>query len=357
MSGGGARAMLGGSDDRVPFGSRAAFDTGRWASLVRGVAGVFAWRRGPGRRVFGPAGRDYGLRVGLCIAACTAMALLLHPEHWYWLPATATFLVKPDLGPLFSRTVNRFAGTACGVLVFAAAGFVLPGAWWPVVMVTAGGALLPFATRHFALQTVAITLMVLSFVHVSGAPEAAPERIVDTSIACLIVLVVGHLPRLADPRRRVGPRVGAALRCTEAYLRQVLAARPGTDTGERLALRRAAYQALGEARTAAETAAAELLAHRSGAPDWPTVVKAAERIVDATTAAAVRLDQGAQRPSEEEARRLCAVLADMAAALDAPRRHRPRLLPPPALESAPDCATLSDVAAELERMRGYAGAV
>ncbi|WP_030620723.1 FUSC family protein [Streptomyces sclerotialus] len=338
-------------------GSRAAFDTGRWASFARGVAGVFAWRRGPGRRVFGPAGRDYGLRVGLCIAACTAMALALRAEHWYWLPATATFLVKPDLGPLFSRTVNRFAGTACGVLVFAAAGLVLPGAWWPVVMATAGGALLPFATRHFALQTVAITLMVLSFVHVSGAPEAAPERIVDTSIACLIVLVVGHLPRLADPRRRVGPRVGAALRCTEEYLRQVLATEPGTDTGERLALRRAAYRALGEARTAAETAAAELLAHRSGAPDWPTVVKAAERIVDATTAAAVRLDQGAQRPSEEDAQRLCAVLTDMAAALDAPRRHRPRPLAPPTLDSAPDCATLSDVASELDRLRGYAGAV
>lgn len=341
----------------APFGSRAAFETGRWASFARGVAGVFAWRRGPGRRVFGPAGRDYGLRVGICIAACTAMALLLRAEHWYWLPATATFLVKPDLGPLFSRTVNRFAGTACGVLVFAVAGLALPDAWWPVVMATAGGALLPFATRHFALQTVAITLMVLSFVHVSGTPEAAPERIVDTTIACLIVLVVGHLPRLADPRRRVGPRVGAALHCTEAYLRQVLATEPGTDTGERLALRRAAYQALGEARTAAETAAAELLAHRRGDPDWPTVVKAAERIVDATTAAAVRLDQGAQRPSEEDARRLCAVLTDMAAALNAPRRHRPRPLPPPALESAPDCATLSDVAAELERMRGYAGAV
>ncbi|GAA0471358.1 FUSC family protein [Streptomyces olivaceiscleroticus] len=355
--GSGAPAASQGSGAWSSFGSRAAFDTGRWASVLRGVAGVFAWRRGPGRRVFGPAGRDYGLRVGLCIAACTATALFLRAEHWYWLPATATFLVKPDLGPLFSRTVNRFAGTACGVLVFALAGPALPGAWWPVVMATAGGALLPFATRHFALQTVAITLMVLSFVHVSGAPEAAPERIVDTAIACLIVVVVGHLPRLADPRRRVGPRVGAALRCTEAYLRQVLATAPGADTGERLALRRTAYQALGEARTAAEMAAAELLARRTGAPDWPTVVKAAERIVDATTAAAVRLDQGAQRPSEEDARRLCAVLTEMAGALDAPRRHRPRLLPPPSLESAPDCATLSDVAAELERMRGYAGAV
>lgn len=339
-----------------PDGSHSEVEQGRWASFARGVAGVFAWRRGPGRRVFGPAGRDYGLRVALCIAASTAVALLVRADHWYWLPATATFLVKPDLGPLFSRTVNRFAGTVGGVLVFAAAGLLLPGAWWPVVMATVGGALLPFATRHFALQTVAITLMILSFVHVSGSPEAAGERIVDTSIACAIVLVVGHLPRLADPRRRVGPRVAAALRSTETYLRQVLVGEPGTGTARRLTLRREAYRALGEARTAAETAAAELLAHRHGTPDWPTVVRAAERIVDATTACAVRLDHGAQRPSPEDAQRLCDVLTDMAAALEAPRRGRAGLLSPPALESAPDCATLSDVAAELDRMRGYAGA-
>lgn len=215
------------------------------ASLARRVLGVVGARTRRGRSLLGPAGRDYGLRVAVCIAASAAVALLLRADHWYWLPATATFLVKPDLGPLFSRTVNRFAGTVAGVLVFAGAGLLLTGSWWPALMAGAGGALLPFATRHFALQTVAITLMVLSFVHVSGDPQAAGERIVDTSIACGIVLVVGHLPRLADPRRRVGHRVTAALRSTEQFLRHVLEAEPGQDPTERLALRRAAYRALG----------------------------------------------------------------------------------------------------------------
>ncbi|WP_431999930.1 FUSC family protein [Streptomyces sioyaensis] len=326
------------------------------AAVAGGALAAVGGRTRRGRSLFGPAGRDYGLRVAVCIAASTAVALMLRADHWYWLPATATFLVKPDLGPLFSRTVNRFAGTVAGVLVFAGAGLLLTGTWWPALVAGAGGALLPFATRHFALQTVAITLMVLSFVTVSGDPQAAAERIVDTSIACGIVLVVGHLPHLADPRRRIGQRVTAALRAAEAFLRHVLEAEPGADPTARLALRRAAYRALGEARAAAETAAAELVAARDRNPDWLTVVTAAERIVDAATACAVRLDHGAHRPSTAEAERLCRALAAMAEALEDPGRGPDTAVPDPDLLPVPDCATLTDVATELERIRGYAAA-
>ncbi len=245
------------------------------------------------------------------------------------------------------------------MLVFAVAGTLLSGSWWPALMAGAGGALLPFATRHFALQTGAITVMVLSFVYVGGAPQAAPERIVDTSLACAIVLVVGHLPRLADPRRRVGPRVTEALRSTERFLRYVLEPRPAAPADptavavRRLALRRAAYRTLAQARAAAETAAAEFRPSREPGPDWLTVVTAVERIVDAATACAVRLDRGARRPGPEEAERLCRALAATADAVEAPGR-RPPGTPPPALRPVPDCATLTDVAAELERLREYA---
>ncbi|MCZ0973899.1 hypothetical protein O1L55_26670 [Streptomyces albulus] len=94
----------------------------------------------------------------------------------------------------------------------------------------------------------------------------------DTSLACAIVLVVGHLPRLADPRRRVGPRVTEALRSTERFLRYVLEPRPAAPADptavavRRLALRRAAYRTLAQARAAAETAAAEFRPSRSPAP-------------------------------------------------------------------------------------------
>ncbi|MGW1838834.1 FUSC family protein [Streptomyces sp. NPDC002067] len=327
-----------------------------WRALPGRIRGFLDRRTRRGRDLLGSAARDYGLRVAVCIGASTAVALLLHPEHWYWLPATATFLVKPDLGPLFSRTVNRFAGTVAGVLVFALGGALLSGSWWPALAAGIGGAVLPFATRHFALQTSAITFMVLAFVWVGGDPQAAGERIADTAIACGIVLVVGHLPRLADPRRRLAQRAVTALRATEVYLRHVLAAGPGTGTtAERLALRRHAYHALGQARTAAETAAAELLAARGRTPDWPAILGAAERVVDAVTAAAVRIDHGARRPSPEEAARLGEALSAMADALADPGRRLPHRHDRP-LAPVPDCATLTDVAAELERMRGHTGA-
>ncbi|MBR7677250.1 FUSC family protein, partial [Streptomyces daliensis] len=56
--------------------------------------------------------------------------------------ATAAFLVKPDMGPLFSRVVNRVAGTAVGVLLFAGLTAVAEGPLWPVVVAEAAGALI-----------------------------------------------------------------------------------------------------------------------------------------------------------------------------------------------------------------------
>ncbi|MEU6239516.1 FUSC family protein, partial [Kitasatospora sp. NPDC047058] len=209
--------------DHVPDGAAG----GRPARPPRS-AGGFPRRGRPGRRRFvdpaGPAGREYGLRVGACVAVTTALALLLHADHWYWLPVTAAFLVKPDYGPLFSRVVNRFAGTAAGVLVFAglgAAAGTAPGR--AVLVVALCGALIAPSLRHFALQTGVVTLTVLAFASAGGDSQAAPSRLVDTALACAVVLVVGHLPRLANTRARVGHRCAEALRHTRRYLAAVLA--------------------------------------------------------------------------------------------------------------------------------------
>ncbi|MFE3829773.1 FUSC family protein [Streptomyces sp. NPDC059092] len=321
-------------------------------------------RRSAGR-VFAPARRENGLRVALCVAASTAVALSLHQDHWYWLPATAAFLVKPDLGPLFSRVVNRVAGTAAGVLVFillTAATAGLDGHWWVIAVVVTGGALIPVATRHFAFQTAVVTLLVLSFLYVAGDTEATVARLLDTALACAIVLLVGHLPHLTDPRVRVGHRFAVALRCTERYLSHVLetpsadgtphptGASYGTGTpplggdAAGVALRHAAYRALAEARAVAETAAAELPGpRRTHRHDWPAVVARAERIVEAATVCAVRVEQGVPPPSAAEVREVTRALAAMADALEEGR-------PPTAATAAPapiECRSLRDVMTHL----------
>ncbi|MFE3140813.1 FUSC family protein [Streptomyces scopuliridis] len=314
-------------------------------------------------RAFAPARRENALRVALCVAASAAVALSLHQTHWYWLPATAAFLVKPDLGPLFSRVVNRVAGTATGVLVFTVLTLALAGLgglWWLVAVVVAGGALIPVATRHFGFQTAVVTLLVLSFVYAVGDTEATGARLLDTALACGIVLLVGHLPRLTDPRVRVGHRFAVALRRTERYLRHVLddpGTAPATSTGASvtseaprggdatgIALRYAAYRALSEARAAAETAAAELPGpHRAHRHDWLAVMARAERIVDAATVCAVRVEQGVPLPTPTEARWVTSALAAMADALEGGRDTPMPVLPP----VPKDCRSLRDVMTEL----------
>ncbi|MFJ5234651.1 FUSC family protein [Kitasatospora sp. NPDC088391] len=312
------------------------------AGAVPGVPGVRPWGR---------AGVAGGVRVAVCVGVSAVVALLLRTGHWYWLPVTAAFLVKPDYGPLFSRVVNRFVGTAAGVLLVGVLLPVLPEPWWPVGAVAVAGALIPVAQRHFAAQTAAITVTVLAFVTVGGDRGAARGRLVDTALACALVLLVGHLPGLADTRARVGQRAAHALRHTQRYLDHVLGERQdGAAAARRAELRRTAYRTLAQARAAAETAAAELRPGGPPGPDWLRLTVHAERLADAATAYAVERDHGAPAPAAPTARHLTGTLAAAADALDRPSpRRRPGPGTPPWPADGPDDA-LADVRAEVRRI-------
>ncbi|MDG9715236.1 FUSC family protein [Streptomyces sp. DH24] len=181
------------------------------------------------RAVVGAGGREYGLRVALCFGVSAAVAQALHHAqwygqhaHWYWLPATAVFLVKPDLGPLASRVLCRAAGTVLGAVVFAAFAAVLPRPEGLVALVAVCGALIPVATRHFAAQTAVVTVLVLALVMAGGEPQASVSRIAETLLACAIVLVVGHLPMPGQRAGGVHARLATAGGAAHAYLSHVL---------------------------------------------------------------------------------------------------------------------------------------
>lgn len=269
-----------------------AFDQGD------GVA-LHARRRGARdllRAAFGAGGREYGLRVALCFGASAAIAQALHHSrwygehtHWYWLPVTAVFLVKPDLGPLVSRVLCRAAGTVLGALLFAGFAAFLPRPEGLIVLVALCAALIPVSTRHFAAQTAVVTVLVLALVMVGGEPQASAGRIGETLLACVIVLVVGHLPMPGEQQRggQVRARLALAEAAAEEYLAHVLA-EGGRAT--RWALRREAYRTLAEARTAIALSAAEhpaLARHTEGTDEVAVLL---ERLVDTATACAVHLD-------------------------------------------------------------------
>ncbi|MEU1626741.1 FUSC family protein [Streptomyces sp. NPDC020096] len=300
-------------------------------------------------RAVGPLGREYGLRVALCVGACAAVAEVLRPAQWYWLPVTAAFLAKPDLGPLFSRAVSRVLGTVLGIAVFAALDAALPGVAGPVAAAALGGALIPVAVRHFAFQTAALTSIVLALAVVSGTNGAPGARLVDTILGCLIAFTVGHLPRIGGRRLAVFEHWAAALRAAEAYFVQVVST-PGEGHDERVRLRRAAYRALAEARTAVSQAAAELPPAGVPGAQWAPALAAVERLVDATTACAVRLEHGQRPLPADETRRLADALARLAADASARRPSRPLALPA-TTELSTRCASLADVADQLHVLR------
>ncbi|MFC3576238.1 FUSC family protein [Streptomyces yaanensis] len=247
------------------------------------------------RTAFGSGGREYGLRVALGFGVAAAVAQALHHAHWYgqhthwyWLPATAVFLIKPDLGPLVSRVLCRAAGTVLGAVIFAGLAAVVPRPAGLVAIVALCGALIPAATRHFAAQTAVVTVLVLALVMVGGEPQASWSRIGETLLACGIVLLVGHLPMPGQRGGTVRARLVRAVDAAHAYLAHVLT--DEDDRAGRWALRREAYRALAEARAAIDLAAAELPALARHAEGTDEVAAVVERLVDTTTACAVHLD-------------------------------------------------------------------
>ncbi|MFF1713821.1 FUSC family protein [Streptomyces sp. NPDC058268] len=312
-SGAGLRAL----DDALLHAAE-AFDSGTAgparAVHGRGLVGVL-------RKAVGPGGREYGVRVALCFGASAAVAQALHHPHWYWLPATAVFLVKPDLGPLASRVLCRALGTVLGAVLFAALAALLPRPAGLVAVVAVCGALIPVATRHFAAQTAVVTVLVLALVMVGGEPQASWGRIGETLLACGIVLLVGHLPWPVQRGGRVQDRLSAARASAHAYLRHVLSGTVGEGgpagadhradhRAARWALRREAYRTLAEARAAIDLAAAELptvARHSEGSAQVAAIL---ERLVDTTTACAVHVDDTGHLP-RRHAERLDTLLAEL----------------------------------------------
>ncbi|MFI8087654.1 FUSC family protein [Streptomyces sp. NPDC086080] len=247
------------------------------------------------KTVLGARGREYGMRVALSFGVSAALAQALHHsrwygqhEHWYWLPATAVFLVKPDLGPLASRVLSRAAGTVLGALLFAGFAALLPRPEGLVALVVVSGALLPVAARHFAAQTAVVTVLVLALVMAGGEPQASTARIGETLLACAVILVVGHLPMPGQRGDAIRARLAEAGAAAQTYLDHVLGASGDRET--RWALRREAYRTLAEARTAIALASAELptlARHAHGADE---IAATLELFVDTTTACAVHLD-------------------------------------------------------------------
>ncbi|WP_432063676.1 FUSC family protein [Streptomyces sp. C10-9-1] len=242
----------------------------------------------------------YGLRLALCIGVAQSFVSLVPVERSYWVALTVTFVLKPDFGSVFSRAVLRALGTAAGLLVAAPLLASVPRGWADVPVMMALAALIPvFSARGYAFQTAAVTpvILLLSDVLNQQGLHLVLPRLVDSLTGCAIVLVAGYLLWPESWHTRVGDRVADAVEETARY---VAGSFGGVAHAERVRRRRRLYRDLSAVRSEFQRALTEPPPAGERAAAWWPLVVAVERVVDATTAARVRVDHGAAAPRPEE---------------------------------------------------------
>ncbi|KQX62299.1 MULTISPECIES: FUSC family protein [unclassified Streptomyces] len=255
----------------------------------------------------------YGLRLALCIGLAQVLVSIVPVPRSYWVALTITFVMKPDFGSVFSRALLRALGTVAGLVVAAAVLSQVPRGWWDVPAMLLLASLIPALTpRGYGYQTAAITPVILllsDILNHQGTALLLP-RLVDSLIGCGIALVAGYLLWPESWHTRVGDRLADAVADTARYVDSAFG--PAVDPAARARMRRRLYRDLSVIRTEFQRALTEPPpTGRRAAAWWPLVV-AVERIVDATTAARVRVKHGAGPPSAREVGHVTLQLRELA---------------------------------------------
>ncbi|MFE2143748.1 FUSC family protein, partial [Streptomyces sp. NPDC059456] len=277
--------------------------------LGRPAALTVRARRAVRDMVLSRASWRYGLRLALCIGLAQCLVSLVPVERSYWVALTVTFVLKPDFGSVFSRAVLRALGTAAGLVMAAAVLSEVPRGWWDVPVMVVLAALIPaFSAKGYAFQTAAITPVILllsDLLNHQGFDLIRP-RLLDSLIGCAITLVFGYLLWPESWRTRIGDRLADTVDDAARYVERAFGGHPDTEAGQqaartaRLQARRRIYRDMSGVRNEFQRALTEPPPTGARAAAWWPLVVAVERIVDATTAARVRVNHGAEPPRAEE---------------------------------------------------------
>lgn len=251
--------------------------------------------------VLSAAAWRYGLRLALCIGLAQVLVSIVPVPRSYWVALTITFVMKPDFGSVFSRALLRALGTVAGLVVAAGVLAVVPLGWWDVPVMIVLAPLIPALTpRGYGYQTAAVTPVILLLSDVlnhQGTALLVP-RLVDSLMGCAIAIVAGYLLWPESWHTRVGDRLADAVADTAGYVEYAFG--DDADSAARSRMRRRLYRDLSAIRTEFQRALTEPPPGGRRAAAWFPLVVAVERIVDATTAAGVRIRHGAARPSSAE---------------------------------------------------------
>jgi uncharacterized membrane protein YccC len=239
--------------------------------------------------------RGFAVRLSLCMTVAEIARQYLPIERPYWVLLTVAIVLKPDFGSVFTRAVQRGAGTLLGVLIGSALLSVLPRNAWVLVAMAGFAALLPWARNaNFGLFSVFQTPMIILLLDLAlpSGPGLVGARLTDTFIGCAIVLVFGYLLWPQTWRAPLDEALRDAALALDAF---VDAAFTGSPADRRRARRRN-YRALTELQTQLQRRLAEPPPISNRAAAWWPVIVQLERTSDAVTEAVIAQREGEPAP-------------------------------------------------------------
>jgi uncharacterized membrane protein YccC len=240
-------------------------------------------------------------------------------ERPYWVLLTVAIVLKPDFGSVFTRAVQRGAGTLVGVLLGSLLLAVLPRSAWVLAAMAVAAALLPWARgANFGLFSVFQTPVIILLLDIAlpGGPGLVGARLLDTLIGCAIVLVFGYLLWPQTWRAPLDEALRDAAHALDEFVEAAFTGSPA----ERRRARRRSYRALTELHTQLQRRLAEPppVSTRAAA-FWPVIVQL-ERTSDAVTEAVIATRHGEPAPDLAQVAVLRRAIRELE---DDIRAHRP----------------------------------
>jgi uncharacterized membrane protein YccC len=135
----------------------------------------------------------HAIRLSLTVAVATAVAEISGLARGYWLPLTVLFVLRPDFGSTFTRGLQRYTGTALGVVLATLITAALhPGPYaLAALIIVLSFAVSALLYANYGLFTLSITAYVIFFVAYAGVHDefaTALDRLLDTTIGATITL-------------------------------------------------------------------------------------------------------------------------------------------------------------------------
>ncbi|TFV51912.1 FUSC family protein [Blastococcus sp. TF02A-35] len=263
--------------------------------------------------------RGFAVRLALCMSIAEVARQHLPFERPYWVLLTVAIVLKPDFGSVFTRAVQRGAGTLLGVLLGSALLAVLPRNGWVVVALACSAAVLPWARdTNFGLFSVFQTPLIILMLDLvlPGGPGLVGARLVDTLVGCAIVLVFGYLLWPQTWRAPLDQALREAALALDGFVDAAFTGSPA----ERRRARRRNYRALTELQTQLQRRLAEPPPISTRAAAWWPVIVQLERASDAVTEAVIATRGGEPAPDLAQVATLRRAIRRLE---DDVREHRP----------------------------------